>query len=389
MASLKKRGRAYYIRFSKLENGKRIYKTFGLGTNWKEVAIKKKRELEVLQDKREIDPFNPDFSIDLALYDDPRVIIPSTLGQAFDLFLLSKNYTRLATITAYKNNVEHFMDYTHTKAMHPTNVTVNHGKKFLLRDGISPVSAGTNKKHLTTFFNFMVAAEWITKNPFDTIDLPKVELNYHDKMLTDIEFKKLFKVFDAWHKKQIYPSHLAEQYRQLWFKPMIALYYYTGLRLSEGAYSKHVDYSGLKGANFLHDYNLIYLPKTKGKKERFIPISKYLRPYLIDYIKYRGEPGPDEYLFVNRKGRYKGAPIAGKTVREAFNFYLAKAKIPATRTIHGLRHARITNWIEQGLTLSEAAAMAGHSSTKVTEGTYTHLAVQKLMDKFRALEDGE
>lgn len=52
-----------------------------------------------------------------------------------------------------------------------------------------------------------------------------------------------------------------------------------------------------------------------------------------------------------------------------------------------MRHNRITNWVQAGFSLSEAAKMAGHSSTKVTEGTYTHLAMQKLINKFKDLDE--
>ncbi|MFH5833001.1 hypothetical protein ACG2F4_10125 [Halalkalibaculum sp. DA3122] len=46
MASLKKRGKFYYIRFTKVVNGKQIESTKSLGTRYKEQAQEALRQME-------------------------------------------------------------------------------------------------------------------------------------------------------------------------------------------------------------------------------------------------------------------------------------------------------------------------------------------------------
>jgi site-specific recombinase XerD len=387
MASLKKRGKRYSIRFVRSVDGEREEVTLSLGTSWKEVAVKKKKQLEILYDKHEIDPFDPEFNVKGAIAPEPIVMAPKTMRKAYDQFMLTKQRMRQATITAYKNNITHFLDFINGWDLGPKSISKLHLQKFLFRDGISNVSAATNARVLKTFFKYMREEGWININPVKGIKLEKGEVNYFDKMLTDKELVKLFEAFDSFTAEKRKQPNYREHMEQEWFKPLIALYYYTGLRLSEAAYNPEIDYSGIKGKNFINDYKVIHLPPTKGKKERFVPISKYLRPYLTDFMQLRGEPDPEDYFFVNLNGPFKNKPISAATVRDVFNSYCKKAGIPKSRTIHGLRHNKITNWIEQGFSLSEAAELAGHSSTRITEGVYTHLAFNNLEAKFRRLEE--
>ncbi|MDX1638739.1 MAG: hypothetical protein R3281_12270 [Balneolaceae bacterium] len=57
MASLKKRGKYYYIRFSKTLNGKRHRVTKSLGLRYKDKAEEALEQLEELEERGEIDPY--------------------------------------------------------------------------------------------------------------------------------------------------------------------------------------------------------------------------------------------------------------------------------------------------------------------------------------------
>jgi len=113
-----------------------------------------------------------------------------------------------------------------------------------------------------------------------------------------------------------------------------------------------------------------------------IPFSARLKTYLREYLNVRGMPGPEEYLFITHRSK----PITGHHARHEFKKYLRKAGIPESRTFHGMRHRAITTWIEDGFTLSEAKDMAGHSSVKITDETYTHLAAKNLKRKRERIE---
>lgn len=388
MASLKKRGRRYYIRFSLTVDGKRIRKAYSLGTNYKSVAQKKLETLEKLHQQNIINPFHPDFDVDSALRD-PEKDKPYNLKEARNLFIKSKQHLKPATIEFYKRNLDHFLNHQDLW-LKPLNHFRKHSiSEFLFRGGLSASAIHANARALKAFGNFFSENEWIGKNPVLSISLPKKEVSYHNKMLTKKELDLMFKEFDKYHKTNSKEKWYKKHHEQDWFKPLIATYFYTGMRLHEAAYSPKLAYSGLKGRNLIRDVTLIHLLPTKGHKERYIPISKHLRPLLLHYFKTRGVPKADEYVFVHEGGRYDGFPVRGRAAREAFNEYLKKAEIDTSRTMHGMRHQRVTAWIEAGFSMKEASMMAGHSSTAVTENIYTHLAFEDLADKMKRLEDSE
>lgn len=387
MASLKKRGRRWYIRFSITVDGKRIRRAYSLGTNYKSVAQKMQEELEKLHQQRLINPFHPDFDVDEALGNN-KENIPYTLEEAKEKFMATKQHLKAASIDFYSRNIDHFFDHQDVTKLHPNRLSTEMVKNFLFRGGLAADSIHANARGLNTFFNYMLDKDWIHKNPLDKINLPEKQVSYHKKMLTKEELDELFKAFDKYQDKISKENWYRKHHRQDWFKPLIATYFYSGMRLHEAAYSAKLDYSGLKGLNIMKDCTVFYLGPTKREKERYIPISKNLRPYLVSYFQIRGWPGQNEYVFKHEGGRYDGQPVRGKAARDAFNEYCKKAGIDKTKTMHGMRHSRVTEWIRDGFSVAEAAQMAGNS-IEVTANVYTHLAFEPLVEKMKRLEGEE
>ena len=384
MASLKKRGKYYYVRFSKYQNGKEHERVLSLKTKWKEIAQKNLSKLEKLEDEDLIDPFHPDFDIEIAL--DPQLDkVPVTLEEAYKRFLKSKQHLSPYTIVKYKDNIGHFFRYTGCSKIHPKRLSRSLIEQFLFRGGIAVASILANARTLKVFLNYMLDHGWVDQNPMDNIELPEKEKKIKPKMITKEEFDILLDTFTEYQEIQRHkPTHRRHK-EQLWFKPMMAIYFYTGMRLHEVAYKESLNYSGLKAENII-DNELFYLGPTKRQKERYIPISKHIKPFLNEYLEHRGKMDPEDYIFINFGGRYDGEPIKGKTVRDEFNKYCEMAGISSDRTIHGIRHQRITAWLKDGFTLKEAAEMAGHSSTQVTESTYSHLLYSDLVNKMKKIE---
>ncbi|WP_169332194.1 tyrosine-type recombinase/integrase [Gracilimonas tropica] len=355
-----------------------------MGTNYKSIAQKKLEELEKLKQQHAINPFHPDFDIDEALGNN-KEDFPYTLQEAKEKFLATKQHLKAASIDFYTRNIDHFFSHQDIANLHPGRLSSEKVENFLFRGGISADSIHANARGLKSFFNYMMDKRWIDRNPLDKINLPEKKVSYHKKMLTIEEFHKLFKTFDEHQAKISKEKWYRTHHRQDWFKPLIATYFYTGMRLHEAAYSPKLDYSGLKGLNIMKDCSVFYLGPTKREKERYIPISKKLRPFLLDYFQIRGWPTQNEYVFIHEGGRYDGMPVRGKAAREAFNEYCDKANIDKTKTMHGMRHSRITQWIRDGFSVAEAAQMAGNS-IEVTANVYTHLAYEPLIEKMKRLE---
>ena len=128
---------------------------------------------------------------------------------------------------------------------------------------------------------------------------------------------------------------------QYWFKPIIATYFYGGLRKHEAAYNRELKYSGLKGENLIYEkgkLSYIYLPPTKGRKERQIPVIKDLRENLEEYLKSRGKVGEKDFVFIYQGGSSKGDPVRGDRVYIEFKRYAKLAGIPTTQRLDGMRH---------------------------------------------------
>ena len=207
-------------------------------------------------------------------------------------------------------------------------------------------------------------------------------------MISEEELGILFRKFDnELERKKTLPEFDPDRV-QYWFKPIVALYFYGGLRKHEAAYDPELSYSGLKGENleFVNgELSYISLPPTKGRKERQIPIIKELKTELEEYLKIRGKISAEDYVFIYTGGSANGKPVRGMRVYREFKRYCKEAGIPTSRTLHGMRHQAVTTWIEKGFHTAEASYMAGHSSQKVTE-KYTHLTAKRLKDKMDRLE---
>lgn len=140
-------------------------------------------------------------------------------------------------------------------------------------------------------------------------------------------------------------------------KTILTLTYSVGLRVSEIVNLKIEDIDSGR--------MLIHIKNAKGKKDRFVPLSKYVLELLRNYWKkYR----PNIYLF-------NGQNSTQYSVGSCQKIY--KKYIDHNSSIHTLRHSSFTNLLENGTDLRMIQKIAGHSSSKTTE-IYTHVSNQFL-----------
>lgn len=371
MASIKKRGKSYYVRFHKTVDGKAKQVDRPLGTKHKFNALKKADELESKYKAGLIDPFHPGFTIE-------EVAEVVLLKDAIVKFYEYKRKTRSSrTVQAYKDVIDHFCEWGNHEYSHINMITKDHITAFLLRDSdIAATTRHFNKRHLKAFWRWMIHSDrgYAKKDVVSDIELPKADRNIIQKMITLDELHEVFKAFDEHKKEKSKDKYFRKWQEQPWFKPIMMLYFCSGLRANEACNLKMVN---------LPELEYIHIPgKTKGHKDRIIPLSSKLLPYIKAWIQIRGKANHDDYLFVNHHDQ----KLTGDGVLRAFKKYSKLANIP-NRTIHGFRHRSVTNWIEMGFSVAEARDMAGHSSTLVTD-VYTHLSAKNLKAKMDRLEKG-
>ncbi len=404
MASLQKRGRYYYGRWIKKIDGERVEVKKSLGLRYKNKARDALEKLEELQQHGEINPYSSNFDPIAALQEvdkkETRLNI-RTVRKAADYFYKKKRYLSNSSVHnakkrtmnnsgTYERVIEYFIKTNDIADLSPRLVQQHHFERVIFRD-IKPATMHFYFRHLRAWWNKLLDWGVVQKNYPALIkrDLPDEKSNVRQKMLTENELQVLFDAFDDDLKKK--QKHWHDDLAQHWFKPLMAVYFYCGLRKHEAAFSSELPYSRLQYDNLYFKNGrpvLIDLAATKGPKERSVPIPAACYQYLEKYLSRRGSISYGDYVFVYTGTRRKGFPVTGARAYRQFKHYLALANLPKARTIHGMRHRRVTTWLENGFNTSEAQFMAGHSNVKTTEN-YTHLTGMNLLEKMQRMEENK
>lgn len=390
MAYIKKIKNTYYLRWRSYHDGVEKINLKSLGTRYKDVAQKKLMQLQKLEDLGEIDFSHPDFNPAEALRDEKAITQVLTVRNAVDSFYQAKkNSWSAQTLKTNENVLEYWVRSQKIESISIRKVNESYFRQVFQRDDIKATTKHYYYRHFKAFWTYLVESKIVLRDIVTPLrkELPLKRDNTRPKMLTIDEFNLLVKTFEQDQIRKRAEYNYSADLVQDWFLPIVAILFYAGLRRSEVAYENHITYSGLKCNNLIFEngkLEFIALPPTKGRTERVIPISNILKKYLEPYLKKRGSMDPDDYVFVYRGGAYAGMAVRARKVYEVFKRILNIAGIPSTRTLHGLRHRAVTNWIEQGFHTAEAKIMAGHSTQAVTEA-YTHLTAKHLKEKMDSL----
>lgn len=126
----------------------------------------------------------------------------------------------------------------------------------------------------------------------------------------------------------------------------------------------------------VRDYQVVrsracFLVHEKGGQLRRVAVHSELVDLIDDWLEAAGhasdQDAPLLQSFAGRTGRLSGRPV---TARDALRIVKARAGaagLPDVFGSHSLRASGITLYLEAGGTLENAAAMAGHASTRTTQ----------------------
>jgi integrase len=172
-------------------------------------------------------------------------------------------------------------------------------------------------------------------------------------------------------------SRLLRTFRDGRYRAYCTVVYQCGLRLNEALSIKPRDING--------ERLVIYIPKTKNRKAREVPITPKLLGRLRTFYAWHKNP---EWLFPGVGRGWKGSGI---TLREALHrsshpmtesavwqaIKIAKAESGLSKkhehlSTHTLRHSYGTHMLEGGASVRQVAAYLGHSSLKEVM-RYLHL----------------
>ncbi|CRX38567.1 site-specific tyrosine recombinase XerC [Estrella lausannensis] len=202
---------------------------------------------------------------------------------------------------------------------------------------------------LRSLLRFAMQRKVISENPAEEIETPKIEKKIPVSLSYD-QVKKLFNQPDI--------STL------LGFRDRVImeLFYSSGLRVSELV--------SLNRKDFDHA-SLIVKLKGKGRKERFVPITKNASDWISSYLNHPErhidkdghlKEQDHEAIFLNRLG----TRLTTRSVDRNFDRYLEQSGLAANVTPHTIRHTIATHWLENGMDLKTIQVLLGHTSLATT-----------------------
>ncbi|MBT3680500.1 MAG: tyrosine-type recombinase/integrase [Candidatus Marinimicrobia bacterium] len=212
---------------------------------------------------------------------------------------------------------------------------------------VSPSTVNTELRALKTFFNTLIAHNYVQVNPIMSVKMLPVEKT-EPQTFTDDEIEKILKEVDD-------PNYL----------DLVEMYLHTGARRSE-----------LLLPNFTWD-NVDFearMIRLRGKfdKERFVPLDNKA----FDILHKRRFQQVLEYPF-NFDYDYMYKKIKK---------YITDADVP-NGTLHGFRRSFASKLVQSGIDIYVVSKLLGHSSVKVTEQAYIHLLDSNLQDSVRILDE--
>lgn len=251
------------------------------------------------------------------------------------------------TILGYQHTIQYFS--TFAKVTEIEEVTAEQVRNLFYHGRIvlhwSSGSYICYHKILTVFFRFCIKEGYLSSNPVDGIEVPKLEKKLPTK-LTKQDALRLLEVVDN------YPyENKFLRYRNY---AIFATLLYTGIRKNELLNLKYTDVD-------IENLSL-FIRQGKGNKDRILPINYRLAEALQKYVEVR-------------KKAYKTCPefFASYTYDMGFTESgirrLVERFVEATGIsfgVHKLRHTFATLMLEGGCDIYSLSRMMGHSDIKTT-----------------------
>jgi integrase/recombinase XerD len=202
---------------------------------------------------------------------------------------------------------------------------------------------------LRSFFDWMQIEGYMTENPCDMVDMPKLGV-YLPSVLSVQEVEAVINSIDR------------SDWIGLRDKAILEVLYGCGLRVSEAV--------GLRISGLYLDEGFIRII-GKGNKERLIPLGDMACNAVRAYLDVRPQPADpqsDDLLFLNRFGKSFSRVSMFKLIKkQALIAGVFKEISP-----HTFRHSFATHLVENGADLRVVQEMLGHESITTTE-IYTHI----------------
>lgn len=226
---------------------------------------------------------------------------------------------------------------------------------------IKPSSQSRLISSLKNFFDYLIIEKIIFINPINSIQYPKIAAKIPETLSTH-EIDKLIDYLKKSKKNSLRNCTILE------------VLYSCGLRVSE--------LTNLNISDIFFDDFLIKI-LGKGRKERFVPMSKIVKDMIKDYLNSERfntitKKGFEDILFLNNRGE----KLTRVMIYTILNIAKKGTGIKKKVSPHILRHSFATHLIENGADISSIQHMLGHTNVSTTE-RYLHVSKEHLVDTIK------
>lgn len=243
------------------------------------------------------------------------------------------------------------------------------------------------KAYASRVFNFAVKRDFVQKNPFDLVELPRKR----NKQLSDETDEKNF-----YTREQLVEFlSCLEKETNVKAYVLFRLLAFSGMRKGEALALTWRDINfktneiRINKALSRGKDNKLYIKSTKTNEARTIKMDEktmnilrmWKKKQKEDYFKLGFNTSkPSQLVFSNEKNEF----IQPTKTREWILYVQEKYNLKKVTT-HGLRHTHCSLLFESGATLKEVQDRLGHSDIKTTMNIYTHVtkkAQEQAIQKF-------
>lgn len=265
------------------------------------------------------------------------------------------------SVQAYLHDVAQLRHHVEPLGIAPQDVTLEHLQTLMAELNDAHIAITTQCRiisGLRTFFKMLIITDVIKDSPAEMLELPTRPKHLPD-VLSDADIQALQATFN---RSLPGPSRNYV---------ILEVLYGCGLRVSE--------LCNLKMSNIYDQEEMLQI-FGKGNKERWVPINSHALKLLLNYIHterchINPQPGEENYVFLNLRGRHLSRVAIFQFVKEAAE----KAQLRKNISPHSFRHSFATELVQNGADLRAVQEMLGHQSLSTTE-IYTHLTTQFLRD---------
>ncbi len=225
--------------------------------------------------------------------------------------------------------------------------------KHKTKKKLSSYSINRMLSALRSYFKYLVDMDYNVPISPDAIKLIKTE----KKHIRVAEFKEIVQLIES---PSIFEKNKKIAIRN---RAIMETFFATGMRISE-LIGFRMDRINKQGKIFI---------QGKGKKERFVYLTKRAQKHLNNYLKIRGTAQSD-YVFIPYRGQNKSKKnrkLSASYIQQKIKQYRQFLNLNIPISAHGIRHAFATYLAENGANPAAIQILLGHESLDTTT-RYVH-----------------